>query len=218
MELENYPKDIFDFIKKNPSGYKSEIKNPYLEDLEEIVFSDLNENEKRKLLLEKRTDLVSKYSFSIPFPFVINIIKKFSPIIELGAGTGYYSWCLKQSGAEVEAFDLYSPDETDPFDFFSQNHWFDDTWINVLKGDEETVSAYSNYALFLCWPPPDSKMAFNAFVKYKKSGGKTLIYIGDPLSSAEENFFKNLERHKMIHEMNLPSWKHINEKLMIYSL
>ncbi|MDY0360667.1 MAG: hypothetical protein RBR08_04365 [Desulforegulaceae bacterium] len=218
MEFKNYPKDIYDYIKINLNEYTSGIKNPYLEDLRKIVFSKSDETNKRKKLREARNELVTKYCFSVPFPFVTDIIKKFSPIIELGSGTGYYAWCLRQQNAEIEVFDLFSPDEADPFDFMSQNPWFDDTWVNVLKGDENTVSAYSNYSLFLCWPPPDSKMAFNAFVKYKNSGGKTLIYIGDPLSSADENFFKEIEKYKLIHELNIPSWKNINEKLMIYCL
>lgn len=218
MEFKNYSKDIYDYINENLSDFKSEIKNPYLDDLIKIVFSSENESFKRNVLMEKRNELVTKYCFSIPLPFVTDIIKKFSPIIELGAGTGYYAWCLRQLKTEIEVFDLFSPDEADPYDFMSQNPWFDDTWINVLKGNEDVVSAYFDSSLFLCWPPPDSKMAFNAFVKYKNAGGKTLIYIGDPRSSADESFFNELEKYRLIHELNIPSWKNINEKLMIYSL
>ncbi|MDY0132050.1 MAG: hypothetical protein RBR53_05205 [Desulforegulaceae bacterium] len=61
-------------------------------------------------------------------------------------------------------------------------------------------------------------MAFNALKKYRNSGGKILIYIGDPLSSADESFFNELKQDKLIHELNIPSWSFINEKLMIYSL
>ncbi|MDY0132049.1 MAG: hypothetical protein RBR53_05200 [Desulforegulaceae bacterium] len=48
MEAKNYPKDIFEFIKQNLSDAKSDIKNPYLEGLIKIVFSDLKEAEKKE--------------------------------------------------------------------------------------------------------------------------------------------------------------------------
>ncbi|MGM0417165.1 MAG: hypothetical protein ACQEQS_00440, partial [Thermodesulfobacteriota bacterium] len=183
VNLKSIYLDIFDYIKEYGKKTDQGINNPYVEDLKNIVFQDKPESEKREILESKRSSLIEKYSFSIPFDFILNIIAQYSPLTEIGAGTGYFGYCLKQKGSDFEAFDLYSPDDADPFDFMSFNPWFEDTWINVLSGDEDTVRSCSQRTLFLCWPPPDSPMAFNALKIYEQIKGQTLIYIGDPVSS-----------------------------------
>jgi len=218
LNLNNISLNIFDYIKEYEKNTDQSIKNPYVEDLKKIIFQDKPESEKIEILENKRSSLIEKYSFSVPFDYILDILVKYSPLTEIGAGTGYFGYCLKQKGADFEAFDLYSPDDTDPFDFMSFNSWFEDTWINVLSGDEDTVRSCSERTLFLCWPPPDSPMAFNALKVYEKVKGGTLIYIGDPVSSADKNFFKRLKMHEKKLDLKIPSWKNINERMMIYSI
>lgn len=194
------------------------INNPYLEALKEIVLKSKTPKGGMDALLEKRNFLVEEYSFSIPFPFVLDILKVYSPITELGAGTGYYSFCLKQMGVDIEAYDLYSPDDEDPLDFFGKNQWFNDTWTLVLSGDEEIVQSCKGRSLFLCWPPPDSLMAFNSLKVFEDIKGEYIIFIGDKKSSAEESFFKRLEMHELKKDISIPSWNGINERLLIYKL
>lgn len=209
--------DFYEYILSLDDKEKT-IKNPYVEELMNIVSSCENRETAMEKLEGKRNSLIETYCFSIPFKEVLNIIKEYSPILELGAGTGYYSYCLRQSGADIEAYDLYSPDYEDQFDFLGTNHWFEETWIMVHQGGEDIVRAFSESSLFLCWPPPESKMAFNALKAFESVNGKYLIYIGDPVSSADESFFRELEKNTLIKDMKLPAWPWINEKLMIYKI
>jgi len=199
-------------------SYRGIKNNPYIEELLSIAESSSDRSSIIEIIHEKRSELVAKYCFSIPFPFVLEEIKKYSPIVELGAGTGYYAWCLKKLGLKVEPFDLYSPDDEEAFDFMGGNLWFEETWTMVLSGDETVLPAYNDHALFLCWPPPESDMALNALEIFRNAGGRYLIYIGDPVSSAKENFFSELSKFQLVKELKIPSWKVINEKLMIIDL
>lgn len=118
---------LFDYIKFLKWALGEKIKNPFLDELKKIVFSAETREEGMDALLEKRNTLIEKYCFSIPFSFVLEEVKKYSPLTELGAGTGYYSYCLRQIGADIDPYDLYSPDFEDPFDFMNKNLWFEDT-------------------------------------------------------------------------------------------
>ncbi len=209
---------IYHYIISDKNKIKSTIKNPYLEDLENLVYGCESENQALALLEEKRSSLVEKYSFSVPFPFVLDILVKYSPITEIGAGSGYYAYCLKQRGVDIEAFGQYSPDDFDSFDFMSSNYWFEDTWAVVLQGDESIASASAKRTLFLCWPPVESQMAFNSLVRFMDKGGKYFIFIGDSRLCAEKRFYDKLLKYKILFESEIPSWKNINERLVIYDL
>ena len=43
----------------------------------------------------RRIDFVKKYAWAIPGPKALEEIKKYSPIIEIGAGAGYWKMCLE---------------------------------------------------------------------------------------------------------------------------
>ena len=86
------------------------------------------------------------------------------------------------------------------------------------KAGEEIVKERQGTNLLLCWPPPDSDMAYNALKNFESAKGDFLIYIGDPASSAEPEFFRALEKHFLKTSITIPSWKGINERLFIYKL
>lgn len=211
--------NIYDYLKKNLENNSLKIKNPYLDELQNIFEKSDSKKNCIKAFMEHRRTLTEKYCFSIPWTAVLDTILQYCPITEIGAGTGYYSYCLKQAGADVEAYDIFTPDDNDnPYDFMNSNFWFDDTWMLVLNGDETAAKACSKRSLFLCWPPPGSKMAYNCLNYFREAGGKFLIYIGDPVSSAEESFFEEIFKFKLEYEFYIPSWTNINEKLMIFNL
>ncbi|MCX7680222.1 MAG: hypothetical protein N2316_13540, partial [Spirochaetes bacterium] len=76
------------------------IYNPYLLDVMRIVerLQAENHEDVSHRLLEHRTALVSKYSFSIPTCESLRCIAAHSPLVEIGAGTGYWAMCLASIG------------------------------------------------------------------------------------------------------------------------
>lgn len=198
------------------------IYNPYLNRLKTIIDenSRLHKAELAALLFDMRHDLVSEYSFTIPYYEVLKKIASYSPIVEIGAGSGYWARCLSEMGADVIAYDRLPPGGQNPWEWYEGNPWFDDSWYPILEGDESAAAHHPDRSLFLAWPVPLNPMAYNALAGYKKAGGSTLIYIGDPhpASSGDEHFYQLLFAHKEIERIDLYGWPGINEKLLIYSL
>lgn len=141
-------------------------------------------------------ELVSKYSWALPNEELITEIAKRSPIIEIGAGNGYWASLLSKKGADIIAFDNFSRPETN------------ELWFDVKQGDETVLSSHPGRALLLCWPDPRSNLAFEALQHYK---GNTLIYIGflEPGLTATEDFFKEVAKNfDLEKEVTIKSWPH----------
>jgi hypothetical protein len=196
--------------------------NPYLKKLEKIIneISSLEPDDQAFRLLAHRNDFVSEYSFTIPYHDILAKIASYSPIVEIGAGSGYWARCLTEMGADVLAFDSHPPGTMSPWEWHKSNAWYDDSWYGIIKGDESEAAHYPDRTLFMAWPMPMNLMAYNALAGYKNAGGKTVIYIGDPhpASSGDEHFYRMLYEHKEIETSDLYSWPGIREKLLIYSL
>jgi hypothetical protein len=203
-----------------PDDYR--ISNPYLKKIRELIDCNSVDGEERiaSILLSRRNDFVTEYSFTIPYYEVLKKISDYTPIVEIGAGSGYWAGCLNELGGDVIAYDSFPPGEHTPWEWYKGNPWFDDSWYHILEGDESSAALHPERSLFMAWPMPMSPMAYNALYLYKQNGGKTLIYIGDPnpASSGDEHFYELLSKHKEIVNMDLYSWPGISEKLMIYSL
>lgn len=138
--------------------YFSELLRHYTED---VFFSTLKDYCRKRLVLT--------YSFAITCLESINEIKKYAPIIEIGAGNGYWSSVLQKNGCEIIPVD--KPGKYN--DYFGKNF---PTYCDIRKDGCGSLKHFPNHNLFLCWPPYDKKMASNALSKFK---GNFVIYIGE---------------------------------------
>ena len=76
-----------------------QIINPYFE-----LYAALA-SRPEALQLDLRKKLIWAYSWAIPSNEVILKIAQHSPLLEVGAGTGYWSWLLRQARADIIATD-----------------------------------------------------------------------------------------------------------------
>lgn len=158
-----------------------------------------------------RHPLILKYSWAIPNFEALNEIKSFSPIFELGAGSGYWAELLKDLGTDIVAVDNGSDSGTGlaPTKY----------WKKPIEGNESLVSQYPDRTLFLCWPDPRSAMASKALAQYK---GKFLIYVGYPAAKrsrymGDQKFYDMLENQfKLIKEVAIPQWPGNEDALYVY--
>lgn len=166
-------------------------------------------------LWAKRDLWIKKYSFAILSLEAIKKISKFSPIIEVGAGTGYNAWLLSQAGAEIEAYDKYLPQENKEWNFTAD--YFP---INIIKRGINIFNPDEHRTLFLCWPPMGN-MAYKFLNLYLNppNNGKTVIYVGENSSgcTANENFWNRLNKLTLIDSIIIPNWLDISDKVYIYS-
>lgn len=198
------------------------LNNPYIKKLKKIIDDNnhLNKTDLASLLLTHRNDFVTEYSFTIPYYEALKTVASYSPIVEIGAGSGYWARCLTAAGADVIAYDRFPPGEQSPAEWHRGNPWYDDSWFPIIEGDESSASHHPDRTLFMAWPMPMNPMAYNALESYKNAGGRRVIYIGDPhpASSGDEHFYKLLYRHREIENRDLYCWPGIREKMLIYSL
>lgn len=193
------------------------IDNPYLREVCDILerlrtaqVADIS-----AAFFEYRPELVARYAFSIPLLATLRRIAAFSPLLEVGAGTGYWAMCLHQLGAAIDAYDIQPPDENPPFGWNDGNYWFGESWYAVQAGDERVAAGCPEATLFLCWPMPESPMALNALTSYRDAGGTRVIYIGDPRSSGDEAFHEMLASMTIIENRRVWSWPLTEERLII---
>jgi hypothetical protein len=59
---------------------------------------------------ERRAWCVQRYAFAVPTREALETISQYAPIVELGAGTGYWAWLLRRRGVDCVAYDLAPPD------------------------------------------------------------------------------------------------------------
>ncbi len=201
-----------------PTEWDSSIRNPYLHDVLSLVAKLKNQGSTEMDLRNFRDELICEYAFSIPYQSAIQTICRYSPLVEIGAGNGYWAWCLAQAGADILAYDSHPPADTDPLDPMSGNRWFHDEWLPVTDGDADMAGKHPDRTLFMAWPEPGSLMSSMALYSYMDAGGKTLVYIGDPESSGDDIFHKKLRTLHLVHSEKLCGWPGIGDSLFIYKL
>lgn len=147
--------------------------------------------------------LQAAYAYAIPSPRSIEWVARSSngrPIVELGAGRGYWAAQLSHAGHQVRAYELEPPDTIDNASF-PRTAGQTDVWFPVAGLDRLSMADLSDSALLLCWPPGwGSSMASDALAAYEAAGGNQVIYIGEPKGGKTGNdaFFDALsERWKL---------------------
>lgn len=122
-----------------------------------------------------RRELCYAYSWAIPNEAALRAIADHGPIVEIGAGGGYWAKLLRDRGVDIVAYDPdpegghYGPD--------GAKGWHDGTrWSEVLLGDHTSVIEHPDRALLLVWPSYDNPWTDKVLDLYE---GDTVIYVGE---------------------------------------
>lgn len=113
--------------------------------------------------------LRQKYAWAVPDPRALNILKEFSPLIEIGAGNGYWARLLSDRGVNIIAYDVRrSPN----------------CWTDVQVGGPEMLLSESITTacrnLFLCYPDEDESIAIRCLENFS---GEYIIHVGEIMTS-----------------------------------
>ncbi|TDD89110.1 hypothetical protein E1293_05475 [Actinomadura darangshiensis] len=170
---------------------KTASTNPYWDIVEPLVV----EHDGRRLVNGGRAEgsarlafaqmlLQASYAYAIPSPQTIEWAANFCgnlPIVELGAGRGYWAAQLARAGLTVDAYDSEPPDKALNASFPKVVGQVD-VWHPVRNmADFATRARSSDYTLFLCWPPGwGDTMSCEALTLYEAAGGERIVYIGEP--------------------------------------
>lgn len=146
-----------------------------------------------------RERAVAKYAFAVTSSLTIDQIAAHGPIVEVGAGSGWWAHRLQNVGCDVVATDIASPETSHRFP--GQTPY---TKIEVMTG-AEAAARYPERTLLLVWPEMDL-MSLEALCAYR---GDKVIYIGDDRygCTACDEFFDVLFRdYEKIQVIPLARW------------
>jgi len=166
-----------------------------------------------------------QYAWAIPDEAAIKLLVTHSPIVEIGAGRGYWASLVQAAGGDVVCYDEHPPDRS------AENIWCPPDGVRtpfetvakidipvfteILPGGPESVLEHQDRSLFLCWPPM-SEMAYEAVTNYT---GDTVVYVGEGPGgcTADDAFFEHMEKHFEEEYRPLPFWEGLNDGLTVFT-
>ncbi|WP_030518976.1 hypothetical protein [Nocardia sp. NRRL WC-3656] len=146
-----------------------------------------------------QTVLQAAYAYAVPAPETLQWVKDFAqgaPVLELGAGRGYWAAQLDRIGVNISAFDVEPPGQSEN-PSFPRAAGQRDTWHPVMGLDDFEACSKAGAVLFLCWPPGwGNTMASDATEAFERAGGDRLVFIGEPKGgkTGDDAFFERLEQ------------------------
>jgi hypothetical protein len=159
-----------------------------------------------------RDHATRRWSWAIPDEHAIAMLVKYSPLIEIGAGTGYWAALASAAGADVVAFDQNPPALAS-----KRNHWHPNTnrFFDVRRGGAAKVHEHPGRTLFLCWPPMQCPMPGQALAAYT---GDIVIFVGEMHGCCENgDFTAAIERDwDLVEEVDNPQWHGIHDYMGVY--
>jgi hypothetical protein len=174
----------------------------------EKIFNELHKNVVRFEAYKEREKLCKEYSFAVPNQEAIDEICKYSPIIEVGAGTGYWAFLVSKNGGDIIASDI-SEIGRNKYKFSAQ-------YYEIIKEDHTIAAKYPDRALLLVWPPYNKPMAYDALMAYQ---GDIVIYIGEDYGGccADDKFHQELMNNwEIVNDISIPQWSGIHDYLTVY--
>jgi hypothetical protein len=164
--------------------------------------------------------LQTAYAYALPSPKTLQWMAKSSsgrPLIELGAGRGYWAAQLARQGLTIEAYDVEPPSLVrNPS--FPAARGQRDAWYEVGNLEEFALrkASLGDGVLFLCWPPGwGNKMASESLIDFEDAGGTEIIFIGEPQGgkTADDQFFELLSTRWRLasQDLNFVSWWNLND-------
>ena len=155
-----------------------------------------------------RTWACRVFAYAVPSEPALAALARQAPLVEWGAGCGYWAHLLSGRGVDILALDCAPPDSA-----ANEYHGRCATWCTVRQG---ALSQHMlGRTLFLCYPPPDTQMALQALQAYS---GSTMCYVGEWSGDTGTAEFQAelLRKWRLTERIALPNWGDTVYELMIW--
>jgi len=171
---------------------------------------------------DERLEARSRYAYAIPNENALALVGRYGPLVEVGAGAGYWAALLRERGVDILAYDPAPPGAH--FDAGTPRNEHTDMirWTEIVEGNTSAAAEHPERSLFLCWPPYNQPVASKALAAYQ---GDTVVYIGErPAYPGDEAcctgdpaYFAHLERDfELVEEVPLPNWTGVSDTLSVW--
>ena len=156
-----------------------------------------------------RDFFVHTFSFPVLTNHAIKEISKYAPILEVGAGSGYWAYEFKRRGIDYIASDKSSPKRNG---YFPNIYWIKPKVLTARRA----IRKYPNRTLLISWPCHMNPWAYNALKEYN---GDIFIFCGESEGgcTANDNFYAYLEKYfEQKDSISIPQWYGIHDYIWIY--
>lgn len=185
------------------------MENPYFDLVAPAVSVGRNRTKRTQTarkIVEYRRVFVDVFAYAVPNAAAIETVVAHSPIIEIGAGSGYWARLVMEAGGTVAACDVDPPPAK---------------WAPVVEMDgiaflDALADVHEDAALLLCWPPPCSEMADRALRAYD---GETVVYVGEGRGgcTADEAFHERLHgEFELVETVAIPTYMGMRDRLEVW--
>ena len=157
-----------------------------------------------------REHVRQEFCFAVLTEEMVTRIKPYGPILEVGAGTGYWAYEFKKQGMNYLATDAY-PGRGNKY-FAGAKSWSKVEELTAV----EAVRCYPDRTLLMCWPEYCEIWPLEALKEYK---GDIFIYIGEEEGGccADDDFFEYLHSHwDEREELAMPQFFGLHDVAIIY--
>ena len=163
---------------------------------------------------QRRHELVQLCAWAIPTREALDALARYAPLIDCGAGMGYWAALLQAQGVDVLACDLHPPGRKAWNSFHRRKRA---PWTEVRRASAvDAVRRHAGRTLMLCWPPyEDDGASYQALRAY---AGDVLIHIGErDGASGSVRFHREIALNwTPIEEIDLPHWPRLDDRLRVY--
>lgn len=190
-------------------------------DVEQRLFDPALDEERREALDEAvcalvTEDVIARYAWAIPDERALRVVAHFAPVLEIAAGGGYWSACLRARGVDVVCADKLTGGG-------------DATWTHVLRAGPKLCKKHADRALLLVYPDDFETSAKSVALRCLENyAGMTVIHAGELFgsarlmehpwgrSTADEFQVRLAERFHKVLEVPLPSWPYSRDSLTVW--
>ena len=164
-----------------------------------------------------RQRVVETYGFSVLTSEVVKRLVPYGPFVEVGAGTGYWSYELRRAGCISIATDIYVPGAAAVPDLrypFRRLQGFVDV---IATPAEEAVRKHAEKTLLMVWPEAGEEWSYDALTAY---AGERLIYVGVPEKGRpqDDRFHDEIEQSwRLETRIRIPRFPAYQDAVFVYS-
>ncbi len=163
-----------------------------------------------------RDAFVKRFAWAIPGEGALAAIAAHAPILEVGAGSGYWAYELAKRGVDIVATDP-EPGPTQPAPDADHGYVFEKAWHPVVRMDGlAALKAHPGRTLLLVWPCYSRPWSGEVLAAY---GGDVVLFVGEAVGgcTGDEQFHALLgERFDEERDVPIPQWWGIHDRLFVY--
>jgi len=166
---------------------------------------------------ELRRKVLAQFGYAVLTRDAVNRLIPYGPFLEVGAGSGYWSYELRKAGCVSIATDLHTPETTSVPDF-----WYGfrgrSCYVDVIAMPAaEAVQQHPEKTLLMVWPELDRSWAYGALVKY---AGPTLVYVGEAHGghTGDDLLHQEIEQNwRETERIRIPQFPYYYDAISVYS-